>query len=112
MSGVEDPATIDLVTHDPRRDQVVLVMTEMRDWGTTGGLLLDLQEKIRNYLHFVESGQLDSKYPGFAGRSVRIRLDCVAQPGPLEEKFLQRVREAWLAPGRIELEVRVMPKPA
>lgn len=105
MGGVRDAATIDLVTHDPKTDEVVLVMTETRPWDAKGAHLLDLQAKLQTYLTFIESGQLGAKFPRMMGKSIRIRVDCAQPPGPLEDKFLQRVRTEWLDPLGITLEV-------
>jgi len=108
MPGVADHQTVDLVTHDPNRDEAVLIMTETRPWSTSGELLLDLQAKFQTYLHFIEDGQLASKFPEVAGKHVRIRLDCAVPPGLTETEFLRRVQAEWLFPLGIELEVGIL----
>lgn len=109
MAGVGDPTRIDIVTHDPDTDAVVLIMTEMREWGSGGRLLPDLQAKFNTYLSFVESGQLAEKYPSWREKPVRIRVDCARPPGPMEREFFRRVEREWLAPASIGLEVAVLP---
>lgn len=108
MPGVGDTRVIDLVTHRPEADEVVLVMTETRPWGRKGGLLLDLQAKFRTYLDFVETGRLATEFPNMAQKRVRIRLDCATPPGPMEQVFLQKVRNEWLRPAGVELEVGLL----
>jgi hypothetical protein len=83
-------------------------MTETRPWAPNGDSLLDLQAKFQTYLHFIEDGQLAAKFPEVAQKRVRIRLDTVHPPGPRETEFLRRVREEWLAPLGIVLEVALL----
>ncbi|MBA3559089.1 MAG: hypothetical protein H0W30_10855 [Gemmatimonadaceae bacterium] len=108
MPGVADHRTIDVVTHDPKREEAVLIMTETRDWSTNGELLLDLQAKFQTYLHFIQDGQLANKFPAIADKRIRIRLDCAVPPGAMETEFLGRVQADWLAPLGIELDVGVL----
>ena len=110
MPGSGDSSVIDLVTHDPRTDEVVLVISQMEPWGAKGERLPDLQDKLRAYLLFVEGGQLARTYPHMAGKRVRFRLDCVGSPGATDREFLKRVREVWLAPAGFRLEVREYPE--
>ena len=105
MAGVQDSTVIDLVTHRPKTDQVILIMTEMRNWGSDGSLIKDLQAKFQTYLDFVEYGLLEEKFPSLAGKPVCIRLDCEYPPGDAEQEFLERVKTEWLAPLNIGFEI-------
>ena len=93
---------IDLVSHDPKSDAVVLSMVEDRDWGNKGELLLDLQEKLNTYLAFVLDGKLEQQYPAMKGKKVRFRLHSQQAPGYRERQFIQVVLKQDLTPRGIE----------
>ncbi|WP_331271256.1 DUF6572 domain-containing protein [Arthrobacter sp. 135MFCol5.1] len=80
LSGIHEPNVIDLVTHDPVRDEYKLIMVEDRPWAGAPGQLEQLREKINNYAMFVLDEGLLRSYPEAAGHPVCIQLDCVSTP--------------------------------
>src|SRR5450432_4244143 len=93
--GVENPTVVDLITPDAASGQVVLAMFERRPWGQGRGQdpgqdpgqdrvqLRQIEEKINRYLGYVLDGFFVQQFPQYAGRRVRIRLDCHEAPhGP------------------------------
>jgi hypothetical protein len=82
-TGLQHPSIIDLVTYDPKTEEIAVIMHEYRPWSVDPAHMDELTQKINNYVHFVESGELVAKFPQAAGKSVRLQLDC-SQP-PLEE---------------------------
>ncbi|WP_368665759.1 DUF6572 domain-containing protein [Pseudarthrobacter sp. AG30] len=80
LSGIQEPNVIDLVTHDPVRDEYKLIMVEDRPWAGAPGQLEQLREKINNYAMFVLDEGLLRSYPEAAGHPVCIQLDCVSTP--------------------------------
>ena len=91
--GVENPRVIDLVTYDPKSGEYVLIMTEERQWDGSADRVLQLQEKINNYLSFALDGQMAREYPGSVGKPIRLQLDCIAQPDVDSGRFIELVRE-------------------
>jgi hypothetical protein len=49
VAGVHEPNVIDLVTHDPSRDEYKLIMIEERPWSDAPEQLAQLSDKINNY---------------------------------------------------------------
>jgi hypothetical protein len=73
---VEQPKVIDFVSTSKERTRVYLTISDHLDWSEDDEEhhLLSLQEKIQNYLHFVESGQLAKYRSEFKGLPVTIRV--------------------------------------
>src|SRR3954465_5433416 len=91
--GVEHPGVIAAMGHDPNTDEVTLIMLEQRPWDGSELRLFQLQEKINAYLSFALDGEMLEAYPQFAGRKLRLQLDCVGMPGNDVVGFLSMVRE-------------------
>ncbi len=107
MRGVEHAHVIDIIAHDSKTDEVTLIMLEERPWDGSELRLFQLQEKINAYLSFVLDGEMAEAYPQFAGKKIRLQLDCVGMPGSDVVGFLNMVREQ-IAFQEINFEVRVM----
>lgn len=105
--GVEFAHVIDVIAEDASTGQVTLIMLESRPWDGTELRLFQLQEKINAYLSFALDGEMAEAYPQFAGKKLRLQLDCVGMPGDDVVGFLSMVREQ-IAFQDINLEVRVM----
>jgi hypothetical protein len=80
VAGVHETNVIDLVTHDPSRDEYKLIMIEERPWSEAPEQLEQLSEKINNYAMFVLDEGLLRAYPETAGHSLCIQLDCATPP--------------------------------
>ena len=106
-AGVENPRVIDLVTYDPKSGEYVLIMTEQRQWDGSPDRVLQLQEKVNNYLSFALDGQMARQYPESAGKLIRLQLDCLAEPDADSARFLELVREK-LKPDGIRLVVNLI----
>ena len=92
-AGVQNPTVIDLVTYDSKSGEFALIMTETRPWDGSADRVLELQEKINNYLSFALDGRLERQHPGSVGKPIRIQLDCVSPPDPETGHFVELVRE-------------------
>jgi hypothetical protein len=104
--GIEHAGVIDFLGFDTGASEVVLVMVERRPWHNIEEQLFQLQEKLNAYLSFALDGEMVEVYPQFAGKPLKIRLEC-AEP-PVEETldFLQHVYEQSSLQG-ITFEVEV-----
>jgi hypothetical protein len=73
--SVTEPNKIDFIAKPNGEDRVYLIISDHLDWVTDEGEhLLVLQEKLNNYLHYIESGQLIENYPQYKETPVRIRV--------------------------------------
>ena len=98
VSPMQKHQQVDIVSHDPKTDRVVLSMIETRPWGDKGALMPDLQEKMNTYLGYVESGQLVRDYPAMAGKKIAFRLHAAFLPTAREEKLIDIVKRTYLEP--------------
>lgn len=67
---------IDLLAHDTRTDEVLLVMNEPRAWDGSDERLHELQERFNAYVSFLLDGELAESHPGLAEKHARIELRC------------------------------------
>ncbi len=86
--GVHNPKVVDLIEHDRERGRVVLLMLELRPWGSTPEQLRQLEAKFNGYLSYALDGFLVAQYPQYKDLPVCIRLDCAMAPGAVERPFL------------------------
>jgi hypothetical protein len=80
ISGVANPAVIDLFAHDQKTDQVLLAMNEPRAWDGSDERLHELQEKFNAYVSFLLDGEMVAAHPELASKSARIELRCDHMP--------------------------------
>lgn len=106
--GVENPMLLDLITTDPATGDVVLVMIERRAWGAHPQQFKQIEEKINRYMAYALDGFLAEHHPEYAGRHVRLRLDCAEAPVGEAERFLAAAQHAARAHG-LDLVVQVAP---
>jgi hypothetical protein len=110
--GVENPTIVDLIALDPTSDQVVvLAMFERRPWGQDPAQLGQIEEKLNRYLGYVLDGFFIQQFPRYAGKRIRLRLDCAEAPHGTAIAFLDAARRAVEHHG-LELEVNVVAAPA
>ena len=80
LTGVANPAVIDLFGLDQQRDQVLLVMKEDRPWDGSDEQLHDVQEKFNAYVSFLLDGEMLAEHPELSGKKARIELHCASMP--------------------------------
>jgi hypothetical protein len=71
---------VDLVGHDPKTDQIVLVMEEAAEWIGSNEQLHELQERFNAYASFLLDGELAEIHPELAGKKSRIEVRCAHMP--------------------------------
>ena len=69
---------IDVIAHDPKTGEVVLVMNEPNEWDGSDEQLLGLQERFNAYVSFLLDGEIAEAHPELAGKPTRIELRCAA----------------------------------
>jgi hypothetical protein len=67
---------IDLLAHDTRTDEVLLVMNEPRAWDGSDERLHELQERFNAYISFLLDGELAESHPELAKKHARIEVRC------------------------------------
>ena len=90
--SVENVSRVDLIGVDTRSGNVVLTISDHREWGD-GEHVLQLQDKLNAYVRFIESGELVERYPDAKGRTAQIAVVFKHAPDALGETFLSRARE-------------------
>ena len=86
--SADNSSVVDLVAHDPKTDQVALVIVEQRPWDSSRERLLQLQEKIHNYVGYALDGQFARMYPDLVGKPLTIALSCFAEPDAVTMRLL------------------------
>src|SRR5205814_10609833 len=71
---------IDVIAHDPKTGEVVLVMNEPDEWDGSDEQLLALQERFDAYVSFLLDGEPAADHSGLAGNAVRTELRCAHVP--------------------------------
>jgi hypothetical protein len=99
-------AVIDLFAHDPKTDEVVLVMEEARPWDGSDERLYQLQEKFNAYVSFLLDGEMAAAHPELVGKRTRIELRCEHMPDARALELLGLIHDQ-LAFQEIKMEVIV-----
>jgi Family of unknown function (DUF6572) len=106
-SKIENRAgVIDVIAHDPKTGEVVLVMNEPNEWDGSDEQLLALQERFNAYASFLLDGEMAEAHPDVAGKPARIELRCMHMPDARALELLGLIHDQ-LAFQEIKLEVVV-----
>jgi hypothetical protein len=97
---------IDLIGHDPKADETVLVMSEPNAWDGSDGRLHELQERFNAYASFLLDGECAETHPELAGKRARIEVRCAYMPDARAIDLLGMIHDQ-LAFQDIKLEVVV-----
>jgi Family of unknown function (DUF6572) len=95
---------IDMIAHDPKTNEVVLVMNEPNEWEGSDEQLLSLQERFNVYVSFLLDGEMAEAHPELAGKPTRIELRCAHMPDTRALEFLGLIHDQ-LAFQDIKMEV-------
>ncbi len=92
--SIDQPRVIDFLEISKDDGCCVLIISDHLEWNSWEHLLA-LQEKVNNYLAFIESGEIFDVRPDAQGRAVEISIRCKCLPeGEDDWKFLQLARNA------------------
>ena len=95
---------IDVIAHDSKTGEVVLVMNEPNEWDGSDEQLLGLQERFNAYVSFLLDGEMAEAHPELAGKMARIELRCARMPDARTLELLGLIHD-HLAFQEIKLEV-------
>ena len=99
-------SVIDVIAHDPKMDEAVLVMNEPNEWNGSDDQLFSLQERFNTYASFLLDGEIVDAHPELAGKPARIELRCAHMPDTRTLELLGHIHDQ-LAFQEIRLEVVV-----
>ena len=111
-SGSEHPSresrvgVIDMIAHDPKADEAVLVMNEPGPWDGSEQRLLGLQERFNAYVSFLLDGEFAEWDSKLAQKRARIEVRCAHVPDARAIDLLGYVHDQ-LAHQEIKVEVVV-----
>ena len=95
---------IDVIAHDAKTGEVVLVMNEPNEWDSSDEQLLSLQERFNAYVSFLLDGEMESGHPELAGKPARIEMRCTHIPDSRALELLGLIHDQ-LAFQDIKMEV-------
>ena len=101
---------IDVIAHEAKTGEVVLVMNEADEWNGSDEQLLALQERFNAYVSFLLDGEMAESHPELAGKPARIEVRCVHMPDARALELLALIHDQ-LGFQEIKLEVIVGNEP-
>jgi hypothetical protein len=97
---------IDMIGHDPKTDETVLVMKETEPLDDSEERLVALQERFNAYVSFLLDGEFAEWNPKLAQKPVRIEVRCAHMPDPRALDLLAKIHDQ-LAHQEIKMAVVV-----
>ena len=97
---------IDMIAHDPKRDEAVLIMEESKRWDGSDEQLFHLQERFNAYVSFLLDGEFAEWDPKLAQKRARIEVRCAHLPDARALDLLGQIHDQ-LAHQEIDVEVIV-----
>ena len=105
--NIKNPTgVIDVIAHDPKTGDVVLVMNQPNEWNGSDEQLFSLQERFNAYVSFLLDGEMAEAHPELLGKSARVELRCTHMPDARALELLGHIHDQ-LAFQEIRLEVVV-----
>lgn len=93
VTGVANPAVIDLFGLDQKTGEVLLIMNETRAWDGSDERLHEVQEKFNAYVSFVLDGEMLDAHPELQGKRARIELHCADMPDERAVELLGMIHD-------------------
>jgi len=97
---------IDMIAHDSKTGEAVLVMDEPNEWDGSDEQLLGLQERFNAYVSFLLDGEMTQAHPELADGPPRSELRCAHMAGPLALEWVGLIQDQ-LAFQEIKMEVDI-----
>jgi hypothetical protein len=101
---------VDMIAHDPKTNQAVLVMNELEPWDDSNERLFRLQERFNAYVSFLLDGEFAEWDPKLAQKRARIDVRCAQMPDTRAIELLSQIRDQ-LAHQEIDVQVVVKEPP-
>lgn len=104
--SIEQTEVVDFIGTDKKSGNIILTISDHLPWDKKKGKnkehLSLLEKKISTYFHFVESGQLEEKYPGSVSKKAGINI---IGKFPLSEDAEMFFQEAIRSGRKLNIEV-------
>ena len=104
--GEERIGVIDMIAHDAKTNEAVLVMNEPEAWDGSDEQLFQLQERFNAYVSFLLDGEFAESHPDLAQKRARIEVRCAHMPDARGIDLLSQIRDQ-LAHQEIDVQVLV-----
>ena len=101
---------IDMIAHDTKTNEIVLVMNEPNEWNGSDEQLVAIQERFNAYVSFLLDGEMAETHPELAGKRARIELRCAHMPDASALELLGLIHDQ-LVFQEIKLEVVITSDP-
>jgi uncharacterized protein DUF6572 len=98
---------IDMIGHDAKTDEAVLVMNESEAWNGSDEQLFHLQERFNAYVSFLLDGEFAEWDPKLARKRARIEVRCTHMPDARGLDLLGQIHDQL---AHQEIDVRVIVK--
>jgi hypothetical protein len=100
---------IDMIAHDPKTDEAVLVMNELEPWNGSEERLLQVQDRFNAYVSFLLDGEFAEWDPELAEKRARIEVRCAHLPDASALDLLGQIHDQL---AHQEIKVKVVVKSA
>ncbi|MFV0268491.1 MAG: DUF6572 domain-containing protein [Draconibacterium sp.] len=90
---------VDAIGEDKESGMIIVTLIDEMKWDNENNHLTLLQEKINNYLSFIESGEMQTEYPNSINKKVSINVVMQYEPSNNGFEFLEKVKEIILNAG-------------
>lgn len=99
MSMIEDVKKIDAISIDKETNEVVLNIFDHLDWSDEKKHLQLLQEKVENYIKFIETKEIEQVCPEAKGRKIRFHIQAKYSLLPAGIKWLEETNKTLSVSG-------------
>ena len=90
--SIDQTDVVDSISLDPRSDEIYLTISDHLPWAEDAKThMFLLQEKVNEYLRFIESGEIYETYPAAKGRPLVIEVVGKYRMNREAEAFFERV---------------------
>jgi hypothetical protein len=97
---------VDMIAHDAKTNEAVLVMNQPQLWDGSDEQLFQLQERFNVYVSFLLDGEFAEWHPELARKRARIEVRCSHMPDARAIDLLSQIRDQ-LSHQDIDLQVVV-----
>jgi hypothetical protein len=105
--GDDHAGVIDMIAHDAKADEAVLVMNEPEPWNDSDKRLFQLQERFNAYVSFLLDGEFAEWDPKLAQKRARIEVRCGHMPDARALDLFGQIHDQL---AHQEIDVRVVVK--
>ena len=91
--ALENINAVDAISTDNKENKVILTIIDELNWDDEYNHLKLIQEKVNNYLNFIESNELYEVYPTAKGKEIEIEIYSNYNLTLNGEKLVNRLKD-------------------